>query len=127
MKTDYFPFQLPHFRPASAHFPSPPVLSLSLARDRAHAHPAVFGFYLHFFTERRKTLCHCTLHGEGNAVICLHLLLHLVQTKGEREKKPAFTKTNTTNHNPNYRKGEGNFADCLHPYSIHAQEDTPIR
>lgn len=50
MKTDYFPFQLPHFRPASAHFPSPPVLSLSLARDRAHAYPAIFGFCLHLFT-----------------------------------------------------------------------------
>jgi hypothetical protein len=108
-------------------FRRPYFSSSFLARDRARAHPAVFGFYLHFFTARHKTLCHCILRGEGNAVICLHLLLHLVQTEGEREKKPSFTKTNTTNHNPIHRKGEGNFADCLHPYSIHAQEDTPIR
>ena len=50
MKTDYFPFQLPHFRPARAHSPSPPLFLFFLARDRAHAHPAIFGFYLHLFT-----------------------------------------------------------------------------
>jgi hypothetical protein len=37
---------------------APAFVPLFLARDRAHAHPAVFGFYLHFFTERRKTLFH---------------------------------------------------------------------
>ena len=128
MKTDYFPPQPPYFRPARAHFPSPLLFFLLFfARDRARAHSAVFDFYLHFFTARHKTLFHCTLQGEGNVVIYLHLLLHLVQTEGEREKKPSFTKINTTTHNPSNRKGEGNFADLLHPYFIHAQEDKPIR
>ena len=106
---------------------APTFLPPLFARDRARAHSAVFDFYLHFLTARHKTLFHCTLQGEGNVVIYLHLLLHLVQTEGEREKKPSFTKINTTTRNPSNRKGEGNFADCLHPYFIHAQEDKPIR
>lgn len=85
MKTDYFPSELPNFRPAHAHFPSPLVLSLSLARDRVHAHPAVFCFCVHTFTYPLQSAVSLHIRSEEKAVIYLHLLLHLAQTEGERE------------------------------------------
>ena len=104
--------------------------ALNPRRSRAIAYTRIRLFSTFVFTSPPsfcKVLYDCTLGVKKKAVDCLHLLLHSPKTEGEREQKSTFSKTNTTNLNPNDRKGEGNFADCLHPYSIHAQEDKPIR
>jgi hypothetical protein len=103
---------------------------LNSSRSRAIAHTRIRLFSVFVFTPSPhlcKSLYDCTLGVKKKAVDSLHLLLHSPKTEGEREQKSTFSKTNTTNHNSSNRKGEGNFADCLHPYPIHAQKDKSIR
>ena len=57
MKTDYFPSQPPHFRPARAHFPSP--LLLFLCSSHAIAHTRIRLFSVFIFTSSPSGAKHC--------------------------------------------------------------------